>query len=54
MSIYIPKERLGKWLARVAGQQFFFEFNELGQLPFQFERLDEGHGIEAAMKAYNA
>jgi len=30
------------------------EFNELGELPLQLERLDEGDGIEAAMVANNA
>ena len=30
------------------------EFYELGQLPTQLERLDEGHGIEMTMVANNA
>ena len=30
------------------------EFNELGQLPIQLERLDEGQGIEMTMIANNA
>ena len=30
------------------------EFNELRQLPFQLERLDEGQGIEMTMVANNA
>ncbi len=30
------------------------EFNELGELNLQLERLDEGHEIEAAMVANNA
>lgn len=30
------------------------EFNELGQLPIQLERLDEGQGIEMTMVANNA
>ena len=29
-------------------------FNELGQLPIQLERLDEGNGIEMAIVANNA
>ena len=32
----------------------FIRFNELGQLPIQLERLDEGNGIEMAMIANNA
>lgn len=30
------------------------EFNELGQLPIQLERLDEGQGIEMTVVANNA
>lgn len=35
-------------------EEKFIEFNELGQLPIQLERLDEGQGIEITMASNNA
>ena len=42
----------GRGYSSLAGK--LIEFNELVQLPFQLERLDEGQGIEMTMVANNA
>ena len=52
MPIKIQKEGYRKWL-QITGKKLG-EFNELGKLPIQLKRLDEGNGIEAAMVANNA
>ena len=43
---------MGSGYSSLAGN--LIRFNQLGQLPFQLERLDEGNGIEVTMTNNNA
>ena len=54
MSFKIQKERCGQWLQFTWREFDKINLNQLGQLPFHLQKLDEGNGIEMTMTTNSA